>query len=94
LRNFFRYNPIVDQVSYNESPLSSARRGEIVVGSKDLATVGRTTYQGRALAWLVAAFMALAAISTARADAFSNGLSAYNVGDYAGAYALWLPLAK
>jgi TPR repeat protein len=45
--------------------------------------------------WLLAAVcIAGMTMASARADTFSDGLSAYNIGDYAIAYAIWLPLAK
>ena len=43
---------------------------------------------------LIAAGIALAAVTTARAGTFADGLSAFNTGDYAVAYSIWLPLAE
>lgn len=43
---------------------------------------------------VVAGIAAATTAPTARADAFANGLSAFNVGDYAAAYSIWLPLAE
>ena len=43
---------------------------------------------------LIVAGVAMASVATARAETFANGLSAFNIGDYAAAYSIWLPLAE
>jgi hypothetical protein len=43
---------------------------------------------------LVAACIAVGTIAAASAETFVKGLSAFNSGDYATAYAVWLPLAE
>jgi len=43
---------------------------------------------------LIVAGVATASTATARAGTFANGLSAFNIGDYAAAYSIWLPLAE
>ena len=43
---------------------------------------------------LVAACIAIGTMAAAEAETFGKGLSAFNSGDYAGAYSIWLPLAE
>ena len=43
---------------------------------------------------LMVAGIAAATMATARAETFANGLTAFNIGDYAAAYSIWLPLAE
>ena len=43
---------------------------------------------------LIAASVSAALMATAQAGTFTDGLSAFNIGDYAAAYAIWLPLAE
>ncbi len=42
----------------------------------------------------MAACIAIGANATASAETFSKGLSAFNSGDFAAAYTIWLPLAQ
>jgi uncharacterized protein len=43
---------------------------------------------------LIVAAVSAAVMATARAGTFADGLSAFNTGDYAAAYSIWLPLAE
>lgn len=43
---------------------------------------------------LITAFTAISGLTSARAQTFSDGLSAFNVGNYSAAYSIWLPLAQ
>ena len=57
-----------------------------------LAAVRRCRYL--TLRALSVAAVSAAVMGTARAGSFADGLSAFNVGDYAAAYTIWLPLAE
>jgi Sel1 repeat len=50
--------------------------------------------RGTVLRTLVAICLAAGMIVTAKAETFVKGLSAFNSGDYAAAYLIWLPLAE
>ena len=43
---------------------------------------------------LVAACVIVGAVTAADAESFGKGLDAFNSGDYAAAYTIWLPLAE